>query len=68
MAYSLNVHLEIMEGRLSQVPRNAVAEYRIRLHDILKNSGIEVTNPFPLYYPGMPAYDNVRKRNARNSD
>ena len=68
MSYSLNVHLEIMEGWLSRVPRNAVAEYRVRLHDILKDSGISVSNPFLLYYPGMPAYDNVRKRNASNSD
>jgi hypothetical protein len=60
MTYALPVHLAVMDGRLDQTARKAVASYRLAIGRILAGTGIEVGNPFPLYYPGMPAYDAAR--------
>jgi hypothetical protein len=61
MIYALPVHMAIMDGKLDQVSRNAVAAYRLRLGEILRGTDISLSNPFPLYWPGMPAYDAARK-------
>lgn len=62
MTYALQVHLDRMKGQLDQVVRDAVAAYRLDLSLILFGTGVEINNPFPLYWPGMPAYDRARDR------
>lgn len=46
-----------VDARRDDIKRLAVAYYRLRLDAL----GMQVENPWPLYYPGMPAYDKAHK-------
>lgn len=46
-----------LSARLDRVVRVSVALYRLRMADAL---GRPLADTFPLYYPGMPAYDAAR--------
>lgn len=48
--------------RLDQIARVSVAMYRLRMAAIL---GRSMDDPFPLYYPGMPAYDTARAMDVK---
>ncbi len=54
-------HATFAAVRLDQVPKIAVARFRLQMAELLKGSEVDLGNPFPPYYPGMPAYDAARK-------
>ncbi len=65
MTYALPVHIKSMDAQLDQVARNTVAAYQLDMAAILHGTGLTLSNPFPLYWPGMPAYDAARKQRSR---